>query len=92
MLINGDDNYNLEVTTGEVVRFYITNVANTRVFNFSIPNAQIKLIGGDLGSYEKEEFVDSVVISSAERYTIEVLFDKAGEYEFKRITPENDYT
>ncbi|MCH8050189.1 multicopper oxidase domain-containing protein, partial [Patescibacteria group bacterium] len=29
MLINGDDDYNLEVTTGEVVRFYITNVANT---------------------------------------------------------------
>jgi len=92
MLINGDDNYNLEITTGEVVRFYITNVANTRVFNFSIPNAQIKLIGSDIGSYEKEEFVDSIVIASAERYTIEVLFDKQGEYQFKSITPDNEYT
>ena len=92
MLINGDDNYNLEVTTGEVVRFYITNVASTRVFNFSIPNTRIKLIGSDIGSYEKEEFVNSVVIASAERYTIEVLFDKAGEYEFKSITPKNVYT
>jgi len=92
MLINGDDDYNLEVSTGEVVRFYITNVANTRVFNFSIPNAQIKLIGSDIGSYEKEEFVDSVVISSAERYTVEVLFEKPGEYEFKSITPDNEYT
>ena len=92
MLINGDDNYNLEVTTGEVVRFYITNVASTRVFNFSIPNTRIKLIGSDIGSYEKEEFVDSVVISSAERYTVEVLFDKPGEYEFKSITPDNEYT
>ena len=43
MLINGDDNYKLDVTTGEVVRFYITNVANTRVFNFSIPNTKIRL-------------------------------------------------
>jgi len=92
MLINGDDDYNLEVTTGEVVRFYVTNVANTRVFNFSIPNAQMKLVGSDIGSYEIEEFVDSVVISSAERYTIEVLFDKEGEYEFKSITPLNEYT
>jgi len=92
MLINGDDNYDLEVATGEVVRFYVTNVANTRVFNFSIPNAQIKLIGSDIGSYEKEEFVDSVVISSAERYTVEVLFEKQGEYEFKSITPDNEYT
>jgi len=92
MLINGNDNYNLDVTTGEVVRFYITNVANTRVFDFSIPNAKIKLIGSDIGSYEKEEFVDSVVISSSERYTIEVLFDKPGEYEFRSITPDSEYT
>jgi len=92
MLINGDDNYNLGVTTGEVVRFYMTNVANTRVFNFSIPDTRIKLIGSDIGSYEKEEFVDSVIISSAERYTIEVIFDKPGEYQFKSITPENEYT
>jgi len=92
MLINGDDNYNLDVKTGEVIRFYITNVANTRVFDFYIQNAKIKLIGSDIGSYEKEEFVDSVVISSSERYTIEVLFDKPGEYEFKSITPDNEYT
>ena len=92
MLINGDDNYHLEVTTGEVVRFYITNVASTRVFNFSIPNTQIKLIGSDIGSYERQEFVDSVVIASAERYTIEVLFEEQGEYQFKSITPDNEYT
>jgi len=91
MLINGDENYNLDLTTGEVVRFYLTNVANTRIFNFSIPNAKIKLIGSDVGSYEKEEFVDSVIISPAERYTIEVIFDKEGEYEFKSITPEKEY-
>jgi len=92
MLINGDDNYKLDIRTGEVVRFYITNVANTRVFDFSIPNAKIKLIGSDIGSYEREEFVDSIVISPSERYTIEVLFDKEGDYEFKSITPESEYT
>ena len=90
MLINGDDNYNLKVTTGEVVRFYITNVASARVFNFSIPNTSMKLIGSDIGSYEKEEFVDSVVIASAERYTIEVMFDTPGEYQFKSITPKKE--
>jgi len=41
---------------------------------------------------KKEEFVDSVVISPAERYTIEILFDKSGEYELKSITPEKEYT
>jgi len=47
MLINGNENYNLDVRTGEVIRFFITNVANTRVFNFLIPNAKIKLIGSN---------------------------------------------
>jgi len=50
------------------------------------------LIGSDIGSYEKEEFVDSVVIASAERYTVEVIFDKPGNYKFKSITPESEYT
>jgi len=90
MLINGNDNYELDVTTGEVIRFYITNVANTRVFNFSIPGINIKLIGSDIGSYEKEEFVDSVIIASAERYTIEVIFDKQGDYKFSSITPDGE--
>jgi len=92
MLINGDDNYNLEVSTGEVIRFYITNVANTRLFKFSIPNTQIKLIGSDIGSYEREEFVDSIVISPSERYTVEVLFDEPGEYKFISTTPDKEYT
>lgn len=92
MLINGDDNYALDVNAGEVVRFFITNVANTRVFDFSIPNTTMKLIGSDIGSYAMEEFVESVVISSAERYTIEVLFEDPGEYEFKSTTPDGEYT
>jgi len=92
MLINGDDNYSLDIAMGEVVRFYITNVANTRLFNFSIPGTKIKLIGSDIGSYEKEEFVESVVIAPAERYIVEVLFENPGDYQFKSITPDTEYT
>jgi len=92
MLTNGDDGYELEVNKGDVVRFYITNVANTRTFNFSIPNAQIKLVGGDIGSYEKEEYVDSLIIAPAERYTIEAYFENSGEYEMKNINPWKTYS
>src|SRR3989344_5086648 len=46
MLINGSDNYKLNIKQGERVRFYITNAANTRVFNFSILNTRMKLVGG----------------------------------------------
>ena len=34
--INGEEEYLLEAQTGERVRFYVTNVANTRVFNISL--------------------------------------------------------
>src|SRR3989344_2003107 len=42
MLVNGTDKYNLNIKQGERVRFYVTNSANTRVFNFSIPNTRMK--------------------------------------------------
>jgi FtsP/CotA-like multicopper oxidase with cupredoxin domain len=92
MLINGDDDYSLEFKKGEVVRFYLTSVANTRMFNLSIPGVQLKLVGGDIGSYEKEEYIDSVIIAPAERYTIEVYFKESGDFDIKHINPENKYT
>lgn len=92
MLINGDDNYKLPIKQGERVRFYITNAANTRVFNVSIPNTRVKLVGADNGKYEREEWADSVVIGPSERAIIEVWFDKAGNYQITNKTPEKTYT
>ncbi|MEK7517678.1 MAG: multicopper oxidase family protein [Patescibacteria group bacterium] len=91
MLVNGDDNYKLNIKQGERVRFYVTNAANTRVFNFSIPNTRMKLVGGDNGKLEKEEWVDSVVISPSERVVVEVWFDKNGEYQIAHATPDKTY-
>ncbi len=92
MLINGDDKYKLSVKQGERVRLYLTNAASTRVFNFSIPNTRMKLVGADNGKYEREEWVDSVVIGPSERSIVEIWFDKAGEYQIVSKTPEKTYT
>lgn len=92
MLINGDDKYKLSVKQGERVRLYLTNAASTRVFNFSIPNARMKLVGADNGKYEREEWVDSVVIGPSERSIVEILFDQAGDYQIVNKTPERTYT
>lgn len=91
MLINGDPNYKLPVKQGERVRFYITNAANTRVFNISIPNTRMKLVGADNGKYEREEWVESVVLSPSERAIIEVWFDTAGDYQVIHKTPDKTY-
>ena len=55
MLVGGQTDLALDAQRGEVVRFYLTNTANTRVFNVGIPGARMKLVGGDSGRYEQEE-------------------------------------
>ena len=79
MLVNGMPDYSLEVQRGEVVRFYFTNVANTRTFNVRFPGARLKLVASDVGKFEREEWVESVPIAPAERYVVDVRFDRPGQ-------------
>ncbi|HEX5691579.1 MAG TPA: multicopper oxidase domain-containing protein [Roseiflexaceae bacterium] len=46
MLVNGETSYRLDAQQGEVVRFFLTNTANTRVFNVAVRGARMKLVGG----------------------------------------------
>jgi FtsP/CotA-like multicopper oxidase with cupredoxin domain len=80
LLINGEQTYDLTVKTGELVRFYLTNVSNTRTFNLSFGGALIKLVGADIGKFEREIMVPGVAIAPAQRYVIEVLFEQPGEH------------
>jgi FtsP/CotA-like multicopper oxidase with cupredoxin domain len=77
-LVNGEPRYELAVRRGEVVRFYLTNAANTRTFNLSFSGARMKLVGSDVGNYGRETWVESIVIAPAERYVVDVRFDAAG--------------
>lgn len=91
MMINGDSNYSLQVKQGDVAQFYLTNTANTRIFDFGIDQHRLKLVADDASNYEKEKFADSVMLASSERRTIDVLFDKVGEYSITHTTPEKIY-
>ena len=79
MLVNGEPRYASSVARGEVVRFFLTNVSNTRTFNVSFPGARMKVVASDVGNYEREQWVESVVIGPAERYVVHVRFDRPGE-------------
>ncbi|MGB3921797.1 MAG: multicopper oxidase family protein [Minisyncoccia bacterium] len=92
MLINGETNYSLQVKKGEVVRFYATNAANARPFNFAINGTRMKLVGNDSGGYEKDQWTDAVFIGPSERAVVEVFFDKAGTYALESKTPDKSYT
>ena len=91
LLVGGETDLSLTARLGEVVRFYLTNTANTRVFKVALPGAQIKLVGGDSGHVEHEQFVDDVVLAPSERVVIDVLFDQPGELTMEHRTPERTY-
>ncbi|HEX2041892.1 MAG TPA: multicopper oxidase family protein [Acidimicrobiales bacterium] len=90
MLTNGDTSFSEEVAVGEVVRLYLVNTANTRTFNVALPGAHMKLVGGDSGRYERETFVDEVLLAPSERAIVDVLFTTAGEVHLEHRPPGGD--
>jgi FtsP/CotA-like multicopper oxidase with cupredoxin domain len=77
-LANGEPAWRGTARPGEVIRYYFTNASNTRTFNLSFPGARMKVIGSDLGSYTREAWVESVVMGPAERYVVQVQFNRPG--------------
>ena len=91
MLTGGETDPALSVKTGEVVRLWLTNTANSRVFRVALPGARMKLVGGDSGRVEHEQLVDDVVLAPSERAVVDVLFDRAGEFALEHRTPKRTY-
>jgi FtsP/CotA-like multicopper oxidase with cupredoxin domain len=90
-LTSGEPDLHLEAQAGEVVRLWLTNTANTRVFNVTLPGARMKLVGGDSGRYEREEFIEGVVLAPSERSIIDVRVDQPGELALEHHTPDRTY-
>ena len=91
LLVRGEADLALTARRGEVVRLYLTNTANTRVFKVALPGARMKLVGGDSGRCEREEFVEHVALAPSERAVVEVLFDQPGDLTLEHRTPERTY-
>lgn len=91
MLINGETEFSADAATGEVVRLYIVNTANTRIFNFGVRGARMKLVGGDSGRCEREAFVDDVLLAPSERAVLDVLFDAPGDVRLEHRTRDHVY-
>ncbi len=79
MMVNGQTDLRLSAERGEVIRFYLTNVANSRTFNVTFGRNRVKIVASDVGKYEREQWITSVVIAPAERYVVDVRFDDSGE-------------
>jgi len=91
LLIGGQTELTLTARAGEVLRLWLTNTANTRVFNVRLPGARMKRIGGDSGRVEREEFVSEVLLAPSERAVVDVLLDQPGELTLEHQTPNRTY-
>jgi FtsP/CotA-like multicopper oxidase with cupredoxin domain len=91
LLINGETAFAGAATAGEVVRLYLVNTANTRLFDVALRGARMKLVGGDSGRYERETFVDDVLLAPSERAVVDVLFDAPGQVRLEHRTPDRTY-
>ena len=81
MLVNGETGWRASARMNEPLRLRLTNVSNTRTFNLSLgPGAHMTVISSDLGEFSHQVPVESVVIAPAERYTIDVTFDRPGSH------------
>ena len=92
LLANGEPNLQLGARQGEIVRCYLVNTANTRVFNVGIPGARMKRVGGDSGRYEREQIVDGVILAPSERAIVDVFLEEAGALALEHRTPDRTYT
>jgi FtsP/CotA-like multicopper oxidase with cupredoxin domain len=91
LLVAGDPDLRLSFRAGEVVRLWLTNTANTRVFNITLPGTQMKLVGGDSGRVEHQEFIDQVVLAPSERVVVDVLVESPGKLALEHHTPNRSY-
>jgi FtsP/CotA-like multicopper oxidase with cupredoxin domain len=81
-----------EAAAGEVVRLYLVNTANTRLFNVGLSGTRMKLVGGDSGRNENEVFVDEVLLAPSERMIVDVRFDKPGNVHLEHRAPDKTET
>jgi suppressor of ftsI len=87
-IVNGRTDYVVDAKQNEVTRLYLTNTSSARSFRFEIPGIQLKLIGGDNGLYERDEFVDTVTIAPSERAIVDVMFKEPGQYTMQNNNEE----
>jgi suppressor of ftsI len=83
LLVNGSTAYTESLPQGSAVRYYLTNVSNTRTLKLQFTNAKMKLVGADSGFYEKQKLVSDLILAPAERSIVDVYFDTPGTVAFQ---------
>lgn len=91
LLVNGAPSWDVRAAAGEVLRVYVTNVANARPFRVTFPGAAVTLVGSDAGRVAEPNVVDGVTLAPSERAVLHVQWPSAGTYAIAHRTPDRTY-
>ena len=91
LLIGGQPDCALTAKAGEVVRLWLTNTANTRVFNVALPGARMKLSAATAAGSSARSSSREVILAPSERAVVDVLFGQPGQLELQHRTPDRTY-
>jgi suppressor of ftsI len=80
MLTNDKPRFDLAVSSGERLRLFLTNVSNTRTFNWSVDGHALEVMATDVGPFAEPVWVESTVIAPAERYVVDLTAGTPGRY------------
>ncbi|MBO6574068.1 MAG: multicopper oxidase family protein [Rhodothermales bacterium] len=80
LLVNGEPRHDLSAPAGSTLRLFLTNVSNTRTFNWSIDGHAVRVVATDVGPFAEPAWTESVVIAPAERYVVDVMPEAPGRF------------
>jgi FtsP/CotA-like multicopper oxidase with cupredoxin domain len=91
-LVNGQEDYKLDVRRNELVRFFVTNACNTRVLALAFfKGGTMKVVGSDNGPFETAQLTGKEYLAPGERMVAEAYFGDAGTDTLRHVTPNAAY-
>lgn len=91
LLINGEKSIQLDAVQGDTLRWFVTNVSNTRTWNISLESHSLKVVASDLSPFERESWEESLTIAPAERYVADVYLSEPGRFPITNIIQSLDH-
>ncbi|NNE69895.1 MAG: multicopper oxidase domain-containing protein, partial [Rhodothermales bacterium] len=80
LLTNDEIRWDVAASSGDRIRLFLTNVSNTRTFNWSVDGHALEVVATDVGPFPEPVWTESVVIAPAERYVVDLTVKAPGHY------------
>jgi FtsP/CotA-like multicopper oxidase with cupredoxin domain len=78
LLVNGDPSFTMRVKRGELIRFYVVDASNARVYNLLYSrDMDLNILGADNGRFETPNSRENYVVAPSERAVFQLLFNDA---------------